>query len=90
TGTVNRQSVICGLETDQGACNKKNVLLTMTKNRDPKQVLEILLNTRASASGEPVYLSGNDDGYIELTINSDGTASVDIDQIIDSKTEQLW
>ncbi|GCL40043.1 hypothetical protein SR1949_51770 [Sphaerospermopsis reniformis] len=90
TGTVNRQSVICGLKTNEGACNNKNVLLTITNQRDPKQVLGILLNTRASASGEPVYLSGNDDGYIELTINGDGTASVDIDQIIDSKTEPVW
>ncbi|MFM6308540.1 MAG: COP23 domain-containing protein, partial [Dolichospermum sp.] len=88
--TVNRQSVICGLETDQGACNKKNVLLTMTKNRDPKQVLEILLNTRISASGQAVYLNGNQEEHIKLTINRDGTASIDIDQVIDSKTEQLW
>ncbi|MFM5901767.1 MAG: COP23 domain-containing protein [Dolichospermum sp.] len=90
TGTVNRQSVICGLETDQGACNKKNVLLTMTKNRDPKQVLEILLNTRISASGQAVYLNGNQEEHIKLTINRDGTASIDIDQVIDSKSEPVW
>lgn len=90
TGTVNGQSVICGLQTDQGSCNRKNVLLTMTKDRDPKQVLEILLNTRVSASGEPVYLSGSKEGYIKVKINRDGTASVDIDQIIDSKTEPVW
>jgi hypothetical protein len=90
TGTVNGQSVICGLETNQGACNKKNVLLTMTNKRDPNQVLAILLNTRVSASGETLYLSGSEEGHIEPTINSDGTASVDIDQIIDSKTEPVW
>ncbi len=90
TGTVNGQSVICGLETNQGTCNKKNVLLTMTKERDPNQVLEELLNTRVSASGGAVYLSGDQEGHIKPAINTDGTASVDIDQVINSNSEPIW
>jgi hypothetical protein len=90
TGTVNGQSVICGLGTNQGACNNKNVLLTMTKDRDPKQVLEQLLNTRVAASGEAVYLSGDQEGHIKPTINRDGTDSVDINQVINSKSEPIW
>ncbi|MCE2721627.1 MAG: COP23 domain-containing protein [Dolichospermum sp.] len=90
TGTVNGQSVICGLRTNQGDCNNKNVLLTMTKDRDPKQVLEQLLNTRVAAGGEAVYLSGDQEGYIKPRINRNGTASVDIDQVINSNSEPLW
>jgi len=90
TGTVNGQYVICGLGTNQRACDKKNVLLTMTKDRDPKQVLEQLLNTRVAASGEAVYLSGDQEGHIKPTINRDGTASVDIDQVINGKSEPTW
>jgi hypothetical protein len=85
TGTVNGQSVICGLRTNQGACNKKNVLLTMTKDSDPNQVLERLLNTSVAA-----YISGNQERHIKPTINRDGTASVDIDQVINSKSEPIW
>ena len=90
TGTVNGQYVICGVRTNQGSCNNKNVLLTMTKDRDPKQVLEQLLNTRVSAGGEAVYLSGDQAGHIKPTINRDGTASVDINQVINSKSEPIW
>ncbi|MFO5493025.1 MAG: COP23 domain-containing protein [Cuspidothrix sp.] len=90
TGTVNGQSVICGLRNDRGACNNKNVLLTMTKDRDPNQVLEQLLNTRVSAGGEAVYLSGDQEGHIKPTINRDGTASVDIDQVINGNSEDIW
>ncbi|MEY3403940.1 MAG: COP23 domain-containing protein [Dolichospermum sp.] len=90
TGTVNGQSVICGLGTNQGACDRKNVLLTMTKDRDPNQVLEQLLNTRVGAGGEAVYLSGDQEGHIKPTINRDGTVSVDIDQVINSNSEPLW
>lgn len=90
TGTVNGQSVICGLRTNQGACDRKNVLLTMTKDRDPNQVLEQLLNTRVGAGGEAVYLSGDQEGHIKPTINRDGTVSVDIDQVINSNSEPLW
>jgi hypothetical protein len=86
TGTVNGQSVICGLRNDRGACNNKNVLLTMTKDSDPNQVLEQLLNTRVSPLREAVYLSGDQEGHIEPTINRDGTASVDIDQVINSNS----
>ena len=82
--------MICGLETNQGTCNKKNVLLTMTKERDPNQVLEELLNTRVSASGGAVYLSGDQEGHIKPAINTDGTASVDIDQVINSNSEPIW
>jgi hypothetical protein len=90
TGTVNGQYVICGLGTNQGSCNNKNVLLTMTKDSDPKQVLERLLNTRVTANGEAVYLSGDQEGHIKPTINRNGTASVDIDQVINSKSEPIW
>ena len=87
TGTVNGQSVICGLGSNQGACNKKNILLTMTKDRDPNKVLEQILNTRVSAGGEAVYLSGDQEGHIKPTINRDGTASIDIDKVING---QIW
>ncbi|BAZ87772.1 COP23 domain-containing protein [Dolichospermum compactum] len=90
TGTVNGQDVICGLSNNQGVCNKRNVLLTMKKDRDPKQVLEQLLNTRVAAGGEAVYLSGDQEGHIKPTINRDGTASVDIDQVINGKSEPIW
>ncbi|MDB9487127.1 COP23 domain-containing protein [Dolichospermum circinale CS-1225] len=90
TGKVNGQSVICGVGYKEDGCDKKNILLTMTKDRDPKQVLEQLLNTRVAAGGEAVYLSGDQEGYIKPTINRDGTASVDIDQVINSNSEPLW
>jgi hypothetical protein len=59
-------------------------------DRDPKQVLEQLLNTRVAAGGEAVYLSGDQEGHIKPTINRDGTASVDIDQVINSNSEPIW
>jgi hypothetical protein len=62
----------------------------MTKDRDPNQVLKQLLNTRVAAGGEAVYLSGDQEGHIKPTINPDGTASVDIDQVINGNSEPLW
>lgn len=90
TGKVNGQSVICGVGSNEDGCDKKNILLTMKKDRDPKQVLEQLLNTRVAAGGEAVYLSGDQEGHIKPRINRNGTASVDIDQVINSNSEPLW
>ena len=89
-GRVNGQPVICGVANAQGSCNSSNVLLTLTRDKNPNEIAAQLLNTRVSASGQPVYLSGNQEGWIEPQIGSDGFASFDMDTIIDDQSEPNW
>lgn len=89
-GIVNRQPVICGVANAQGSCNSSNVLLTLTRDQNPNEIVTQLLNIRASASGQPVYLSGNQEGWIEPQIGSDGFASFEMDTIIDDQSEPNW
>lgn len=94
TGRVNGLPVICGLSSNLGSCNRSNVLLTLKGDQDPNLVLDQLLNTRGTVTGQPVYLSGNQEGRIEPEIGSDGFASVDLDAIINDGSEtpsgRIW
>ncbi len=93
-GRVNDQPVICGLGSNQESCNSSNVLLTVSKDRNPDQVLDQLLNTRITVSGQPVFLSGNQEGRIKPQNGADGFASVNFEAFLndtsDPPGEQAW
>lgn len=84
-GRVNNQPVICGLGLGERVCNSNNTLLTVTNGTDPGKVLDSLLNTRGSASGQPVLLNTNDRGRVAIPDeDSDGVVQVSIDDIINA------
>jgi Circadian oscillating protein COP23 len=89
-GRVNGQPVICGVANAQGSCNSSNVLVTLTRDQNPNKIATQLLNTRASASGQPVYLSGKQEGWIEPQIGSDGFVFFDMDTIVGDHSEPNW
>ncbi|CAD5955585.1 hypothetical protein NO108_03204 [Planktothrix rubescens] len=89
-GIVNRQPVICGVANAQGSCNSSNVLVTLTRDQNPNEIATQLINTRASVSGQPVYLSGNQEGWIEPQIGSDGFVFFDMDIIVGDHSEPNW
>ena len=89
-GRVNGQPVICGVANAQGSCNSSNVLVTLTRDQNPNKIAAQLLNTRASASGQPVYLSGKQEGWIEPQIGSDGFVFFDMDIIVGDHSEPNW
>lgn len=83
-GRLNNQPVICGLGSGERGCNNHNLLLTVTNGQHPHKLLDELLNTRTSASGGEVYLSGNDAGRVEIKDNTDGVVRVSIEDIINA------
>lgn len=85
TGRVNGQRVICGSTTRNGGCSSDRVLVTIPRGKDAVDVLTKLLNTRNSAGGSDLELSGNENTTVKPTIETDGSASVDMDALIDQK-----
>ena len=84
-GRVNNQPVICGLGSGELACNSNNTLLTVTNGTDPVKFLHDLLNTRTSASGQPVLLNENDRGRVAIPgKDSNGVVRVSIEDIINA------
>ncbi|MDH6104619.1 COP23 domain-containing protein [Anabaenopsis tanganyikae CS-531] len=84
-GTVNNQPVICGLGLGERRCNSNNTLLTVTNGTDPGKFLDNLLNTRTSASGQPVLLNTNDRGRVAIPDeDSNRVVRVSIDDIINA------
>ena len=93
-GRVNNLPVICGVGNAQESCNSTNVILTVSKGYNPNQVLSQLLNTRNTVSGQPVFLSGNQEGRIKPQKGADGFASVNFEALINDSSdppgEQAW
>lgn len=85
TGRVNGQAVICGSTTNSGGCSSERVLVTIPTDKNPTQVMGQLLNTRVGAGTRPVELDGNEFTVIKPTIEPDGTASVDMDALINQR-----
>jgi hypothetical protein len=84
-GRVNNQPVICGLGSGELACNSNNTLLTVTNGTDPVKFLHDLLNTRTSASGQPVLLNSNDRSRVAIPEeDSNGVVRVSIEDIINA------
>ena len=86
-GRVKNQPVICGLGLGELVCNSNNTLLTITNGTDPVKFLHDLLNTRTSASGQPVLLNSNDRGRVAIPEeDSNGVVRVSIEDIINAQS----
>jgi hypothetical protein len=76
--SVNGYPVVCATESPNGACDSRNVLITLRRGSDHKQALRNFDDFRRAASNRPLELSGDTDGNstpLELSGSEDSNGT---------------
>jgi hypothetical protein len=82
TGTVNGYPVICIASYKGGGCPKNQVLVTLKRGSDARQILSQLLDFRGLSNGRFVYLNGT-----QVFSYENGETYADMEQLLESSAD---
>jgi len=68
-GTLQRQTVLCGVRSQGEDCTDRNLILTLPPGADPDQAIERLLDVSARARGQVMVLSGDKNDTLANYVN---------------------
>jgi Circadian oscillating protein COP23 len=78
---VNGMPVICNSNREGGACNSRNILVTLHQGANHLEVLRKLASFQRSASNEPLSLTGSNPLNSDYVTNVDGNYYVNVNKM---------